>query len=160
MSYCISPSPSDLVSLSMTISRPIDVCAGGVISFFVMASNIACMCNMYVMLCMCHSFRILSPVGVCLSCLHDFAVVNSVAVRNGVHVPSWVMCFSRYMPRSGISGPCASAKLLQSCLTVCDPRNCSPPAYSVHGIFQARILEWVAISFLQGVTAIVLFLVF
>ena len=42
VSYCISPSPSDLVSLSMTISRPIDVAADGVISFFVMASNIAC----------------------------------------------------------------------------------------------------------------------
>ena len=35
----------------------------------------------------------------------------------------------------------------QSCLTLCDPMECSPPGSSVHGIFQARILEWVAISF-------------
>ena len=35
----------------------------------------------------------------------------------------------------------------QSCLTLCDPMDCSPPGSSVHGIFQARILEWVAISF-------------
>ena len=35
----------------------------------------------------------------------------------------------------------------QSCLTLCDPMNCSPPGSSVHEIFQARILEWVAISF-------------
>ena len=35
----------------------------------------------------------------------------------------------------------------QSCPTVCDPMDCSPPGSSVHGIFQARILEWVAISF-------------
>ena len=38
----------------------------------------------------------------------------------------------------------------QSCLTLCDPMDCSPPGSSVHGILQARILEWVAISFLQG----------
>ena len=35
----------------------------------------------------------------------------------------------------------------QSCLTLCDPMDCSLPGSSVHGIFQARILEWVAISF-------------
>ena len=34
----------------------------------------------------------------------------------------------------------------QSCLTLCDPMDCSPPGYSVHGILQARILKWVAIS--------------
>ena len=32
----------------------------------------------------------------------------------------------------------------QSCLTLCDPLNCSPPVSSVHGILQARILEWIA----------------
>ena len=37
--------------------------------------------------------------------------------------------------------------ITQSCLTLCDPMNCSPPGSSVHGILQARILEWVAISF-------------
>ena len=36
--------------------------------------------------------------------------------------------------------------ITQSCLTLCDPMNCSPPGSSVHGVFQARILEWVAIS--------------
>ena len=35
----------------------------------------------------------------------------------------------------------------QSCPTLCDPMDCSPPGSSVHGILQARILEWVAISF-------------
>ena len=38
----------------------------------------------------------------------------------------------------------------QSCLTLSDPTNYSPPGSSVHGIFQARILEWVAISFSRG----------
>ena len=35
----------------------------------------------------------------------------------------------------------------RSCSTLCDPKNCSPPRSSVYGILQARILEWVAISF-------------
>ena len=35
----------------------------------------------------------------------------------------------------------------QSCLTVCDPVGCSPPGSAVNGIFQARIVEWVAIPF-------------
>ena len=42
------------------------------------------------------------------------------------------------------------AKLLQSCLTLCDPMNCSPSGSTVHIILQARILEWVAISFSKG----------
>ena len=39
---------------------------------------------------------------------------------------------------------CVWAKSLQSCLTLCDSMDYSSPASSVHGIFQARILEWVA----------------
>ena len=38
----------------------------------------------------------------------------------------------------------------QSCPTLCDPIDCGPPGSSVHGIFQARILEWVAISYSRG----------
>ena len=41
----------------------------------------------------------------------------------------------------------AAAKSLQSCLTLCDPRDGSPPGFPVPGILQARTLEWVAISF-------------
>ena len=41
----------------------------------------------------------------------------------------------------------AAAKSLQSCLTLCDPRDSSPPDSPVPGILQARTLEWVAISF-------------
>ena len=37
-----------------------------------------------------------------------------------------------------------------SCVWLCDPLDCSPPGCSVHGISQARILEWVAISFSEG----------
>ena len=41
----------------------------------------------------------------------------------------------------------AAAKLLQSCLTLCDPIAGGPPGSPVPGILQARTLEWVAISF-------------
>ena len=38
----------------------------------------------------------------------------------------------------------------QMCPTLCNPKDCSPPGSSVHGILQARILEWVAIPFSRG----------
>jgi len=41
----------------------------------------------------------------------------------------------------------AAAKSLQSCPTLCDPIDGSPPGSSVPGIFQTKILEWVAVSF-------------
>ena len=43
---------------------------------------------------------------------------------------------------------CVHAKLLQSCPTLCNPMDSSPPGSFFHGIFQARILEWI---FLQGI---------
>ena len=45
---------------------------------------------------------------------------------------------------------CVDAQLVQSCLTLCDPMDYSPPGSSVHEIFQARILQWVSISFSRG----------
>ena len=42
------------------------------------------------------------------------------------------------------------AKSIQWCLILCNPTDCSPPSSSVHGILQARILEWVAISSSSG----------
>ena len=46
-----------------------------------------------------------------------------------------------------VAAAAAAAKSLQSCLTLCDPRDGSPPGSPVPGILQARTLEWVAISF-------------
>ena len=42
------------------------------------------------------------------------------------------------------------SEVTQSCPTLCDPMHCSLPGSLVHGIFQARVLEWVAISFSRG----------
>ena len=64
----------------------------------------------------------------------------------------------------GMDGPCvyrsmwvitsawkkSESKVIQSCPTLCDPVDCSLPGSSVHGILQARTLEWVAISFSRG----------
>ena len=46
-----------------------------------------------------------------------------------------------------IAAAATAAKSLQSCLTLCDPIDGSPPGSSVHGIFQAGVLEWGAIAF-------------
>ena len=43
-----------------------------------------------------------------------------------------------------------SVLVAESCLTLCDSMDCRLPGSSVHGILQARILEWVAISFSRG----------
>ena len=45
---------------------------------------------------------------------------------------------------------CVYVLVAQSCLTLCNPMDCSPQDSTVHGISQARILEWVAISFSRG----------
>ena len=44
----------------------------------------------------------------------------------------------------------SESEVAQSCPTLCDPMDCSLSGSSVHGIFQARVLEWIAISFSRG----------
>ena len=53
-------------------------------------------------------------------------------------ITSWLMDGEKVESESEVS---------QSCLTLSDPMDCSPPGSSVHGIFQARVLEWGAIAF-------------
>ena len=56
-----------------------------------------------------------------------------------------VYCHPAYL--TYMQNAATAAKLLQSCLTLCDPIDGSPPGFLVPGILQARTLEWVAISF-------------
>ena len=56
-------------------------------------------------------------------------------------------CSSHQWAGSSPSHHAAAAKSLQSCLTLCDPRDGSPPGSPIPGILQARTLEWAAISF-------------
>ena len=80
-------------------------------------------------MCVYHSFFIHSAVSGHLRCFHVLAV-KSGAVTN--------------------IAAAAAAKSLQSCPTLCDPMDCSPPGSSVRGILQARILEWVAMPSSRG----------
>ena len=50
----------------------------------------------------------------------------------------------------GLSTAAAAAKSLQSCPTLCDLMDCSLPGFSIHGILQARTLEWVAMPSSRG----------
>ena len=67
-----------------------------------------------------------------------------------------VLRFSRqeHWSRSPFPSPMherkSESEVAQSCLTLCNPMDCSPPGSSVHGVFQARVLEWGAISFSRG----------
>ena len=57
--------------------------------------------------------------------------------------------FSRQEHWSGLPfpSPMRESEVTQSCLTLSDPMDCSPPGSSIYGIFQARVLEWGAITF-------------
>ena len=58
------------------------------------------------------------------------------------------------MKRCSTSLVMKESEVAQSCLTLCNPEDCSPPSSSVHGILQTRILEWVAISFSRDQTQV------
>ena len=57
--------------------------------------------------------------------------------------------FSRQEHWSGLPfpSPMRESEVTQLCQTLRDPMDCSPPGSSVHGIFQTRVLEWVAVAF-------------
>ena len=74
----------------MTVSRSIHIAANGITSFFSMACIPLYICTTS------------SSVDGQLGCFHVLAIVNSAAVKIGVHVSLGAMFFFRYMPRSGI----------------------------------------------------------
>ena len=74
-------------------------------------------------------------------------------------IPSGLLVHGRWLGSEGILWwvqlhichiVCCWCVVAKSCLTLCNPMDCSPPGASVHGISQARILEWVAISSSRG----------
>ena len=64
----------------------------------------------------------------------------------------WKSCNNYFKKNLHVNCACVHAKLLQSCPTLCDPIECSPPGSSVHGILQAGILEWVALPSSRGIS--------
>ena len=55
--------------------------------------------------------------------------------------------FACFVPKLCFIPPMKWSEVAQLCPTLCDPMDCSLPGSSIHGIFQARVLEWVAIAF-------------
>ena len=75
-----------------------------------------------------------------LSSISELSQEEKPAFLSGVFL-------SIYMYSRLDTAAAVAAKLLQSCLTLCNPIDGSPPGSSIHGVLQARTLEWVAISF-------------
>ena len=85
--------------------------------------------------------------GLCVSGLLQKCQIGGYQVTHEcLYIPE---CLVPLLGRDLLSklGAAAAAKSLQSCPTLCDPMDCSLPGSSIHGIFQARVLEWVAIAF-------------
>ena len=85
----------------------------------------------------------------CLNRRHKGSSPNSILLNPCGHVPFPVhlptyLVFHWYIDLDNYHAVCFMS--FQSCLTLCDPVDCSPAGSSVHGILQARILEWVVIS--------------
>ena len=74
-----------------------------------------------------------------LQCLPQSLSISITSVANSIPMFAEVSSPLTYI-----------ALVAQSCPTLCDPMNGSPSGSSIHGIFQARILEWAAISFFRG----------
>ena len=83
------------------------------------------------------------------TCYGDFKLKIGVFkhVRYNKLQLQFMLTHSRRPNESSPAAAAAAAESLQSCLTLRDPIDCSPPSSPVPGILQARTLEWVAISF-------------
>ena len=90
-----------------------------------------------------------------ISCYASFLYRTYIVIRkifqtpNTVHsvqIPS-TFCLEVYHL---LTNTYKESEVAQSCLTLCDPMECSLPGSSVHGIFQEIVLEWIAISFSRG----------
>ena len=63
--------------------------------------------------------------------------------RGALGIKRWIKTQLNTLKSLRISVKQADLHICQSCPTLCDPMNCSPPGSPIHGIFQARVLEWV-----------------
>ena len=98
--------------------------------------------------CRSTTIRCLSPCGQSLGKMSKGRLASSRAVVS----PSTVSCLPGHhllsLSKRRSPGPGGGGCLVaESCLTLCNSADCSPPDSSVHRTLQARILEWVAISF-------------
>ena len=76
--------------------------------------------------------------------------VQSLVRTLGSHMPDFLWPENQNIKQKRYCNKIQWSEVAQSCPTLCDPVDCRPPGSSVHGILQARILEWIAISFSRG----------
>ena len=97
-----------------------------------------------------------SPIHTCCCCCRQVTSIVSDSVRPHRQQPTRLHC-PQDSPGKNTGVGChfllqcmkvkSEREVAQSCPTLCIPMDCSPPGSSIHGIFQARVLEWVAIVF-------------
>ena len=94
-----------------------------------------------------------SVTGLSFSLLssHAWSWSHTTCHRQSVQFSKYLLCCSCGPSSVLMLGTCVRAQTLQSCPTLCDPMDFSPPGASIHGILQASILEWVAMPSLQGI---------
>ena len=127
-----------LTSLSMIISRSIHVAANGITSFFFYGWVIFHCVYMCVCVCVCvYRIFIHSSVDGHLGCFHVLDLTQGLSHTWFRWIRWWYF---------GTLVAAAAAKLLQSCPTLCDPIDGSPPGSAIPGIPQARTLEWVELT--------------
>ena len=90
------------------------------------------------------SLSILLLMGPCV-CFHILTIINNATVNIEEHISFEISVFILINPELLDYMVVAVVLVFQSCLTLCDPLDCGPPGFSVHGILQARILEWIAL---------------
>ena len=88
-----------------------------------------------------YSGRIFNIVNFSLHCNYFCVYIPTSGAGIGLFASASPVCVNDVLDESEVA---------QSCPTLCDPMDCSRSGSSVHGIFQARVLEWVAISFSTG----------
>ena len=77
------------------------------------------------------------------------AIIKTIPKKTKCKKAKWL---SEEVLQTAVKRRESESEFTQSCPTLCDPIDCSLPGSSVHGIFQARVLEWVAISFSRRVS--------
>ena len=88
----------------------------------------------------------------------QFVIVNNAAVHMTVKISLWDLDFNLFRyAEAGLLDYMMCEYMLSHVLTLCDPMGCNSPGSSVHEIFQAKILEWVAFSFSKDCMIALLF---
>ena len=100
---------------------------------------------------MYHIFFIHSSIDGHLDDFHDLTILDNATIKIGMCVSFELWLSLDMSPVVGLLGiACMHIQLFQSCPTLCDSMDCSLQVSSVHGILQARILEWVAMCSSRG----------